>query len=286
MEQTIGKKTSKVSFYIIAIITLVFCAGYFIGLGGYIGTAAPTGIDFPQFLNVLYASGGLIVICLAALMVVMLVLKNKREFWAKIFIWGILILSVLASANFYGTLTQLSATTFTQGLAFVARYAPYIAVCVASVAMIAQWDNGQHKAANMVSFVCMLIAAVMVIFEVKSIVEEVQSGLNLTGTIDSVYLYQYVMLTALAFALVMVNVVYFYVTTSRRRFDCTMIGMSDGEAEIVERIEARVDEIADEVEELAAEGAAIIEAEIEIEEAIEEAVEEAEVEKKEKTDDQ
>ena len=46
-----------------------------------------------------------------------------------------------------------------------------------------------------------------------------------------------------------------------------MIGMTDEEAAIVERIEARVDEIADEVEELAAEGEAVIAEEKKIEEA-------------------
>lgn len=275
MEQALKQKTSKVPFYIIAIITLVFCAGYFVGLGGYISTAAPTGVDFSQFLNLLYVSNGLIVCCAVALMVVLFVLKNKRELWAKILIWGILILSVLACANFYGNLMQLSATTFTQGLSFVARYAPYAALSVASVAMIAQWDSGEHKAANMVSFVCMLVAAVMVIFGVKDILETVQSSLNLTGTIDAAYMYQYVMLIALAIILVLIDLVYFYATISRRKFDCTLIGMTDEEAEIVERIEKRVDEMADEVEELAAEGEAIIEAEKEIDEAISEAVEEA-----------
>ncbi len=275
MEQTIEKKTNKVPFAIIAIITLIFSAGYFVGLGGYISIAAPTGIDIVQFLNVLYASGGMIVACVVVLMVLMFVLKNKRELWTKILIWGILLLSVLASANFFGNLTQLAAANFTQGLAFVARYAPYMAVSVASVAMIAQWDNGEHKAANMVSFVCMLVAAVMVIFQAKNMLDEVQTGLNLTGTIDSVYLYQYLMLTALAIVLVLIDVVYFYATMSRRKFDCTVIGMTDEEAQIVERIEKRVDEMADEVEALAAEGEAIIEAEIEMNEAVEEAVAEA-----------
>lgn len=273
MEKVIEKRTSKVPFYIIAIITLLSCVGYFIGLGGYISIAAPTGIAFDQFLSVLYASGGMVVACTAALLVILLVLKNKREMWAKILIWGILILSVLASASFYGSLTQLSGATFDQALAFVARFVPYIALSVASVAMIAQWDSSEHKATNLISFVCMLVSAVMVIFYVKSIMDEIQNGLNITGTIDTVYLYQYAMMIALAIMLVLVTLVYFYATINRRKFDCTMIGMTDEEAEIVERIEQRVDEIADEVEELAAEGEAIVEAEKEMEAAIDEVVE-------------
>lgn len=274
MEQTIEKKTSKVPFAIIAIITLIFSVGYFVGLGSFIAAAAPTGISLAQFIEVLYMNGGIIIACVIALIVIMIMLRNKREIWAKVLIWGILLLCVLASANFFGNLTQIAAASFTQGLAFVARYAPYLAVTVASVAMIAQWDNGEHKAANMVSFVCMLIAAVMAIFQIKNIVDTIQQNLNLISEMQTQFLAQYVMIVSSAFVLIMVNVVYFYATISRRNFDCTVIGMTDEEAQIVERIERRVDEIADEVEALAAEGEAIIEAEIELE-AVEEAAEEA-----------
>ncbi len=274
MEQTMNKKTSKAPFLVLTIATLAVCIVFFIGLGGYIATAATAGITFDQFLNVLYASGGMVVICITALMIVLLVLKTKREVWAKVFVWGALLLSMLASAGFYGNLSQLTMVDFTQGLGFVSRYAPYIALSVASVALIVQWDNNNRKATNLVSLVCWMVSAVMVVFQIKSIMEEMQNGLNLTSSIDPVYLYQYIMLGALAIALALIVVVYFYVTLSRRSFDRNMLGLTDEEAEIVERIEERVDEIADEVEEMAALGEAVIAAKQEIEKEAHQAAEE------------
>ncbi|MEG2360406.1 MAG: hypothetical protein RSB97_01050 [Christensenella sp.] len=274
MEQVMEKKTSKVPFYIIALVTLIACAGYFVGLGGYIALAAPMGITFSQFMNVWYASGGMIVACIVGALFVLFVLKNKREFWAKIFIWGILILSVLASAAFYANLAQMEAMDATQGFAFVSRYIPYVALSVASIAVIVQWDDNAHKAANMVSLVCMLVSAFMVIFQIKAIVGEIQGGLDATSTIDPVYLYQYMMLIFLAVSLVLITLLYFYVTLSRRKFDCVIIGMTDEEAEVVERIEARVDEIADEVEEIATQDAASIVTEEKAEAEIDEAAKE------------
>lgn len=268
-------QTKKAPFIILAIIILATCAAYFIGFGGYLsGAAAASGLslNFQMVLYYLYLYGGLMVACIVVLMIVVLALKNMREFFAKMFVWGTFLLAMLGSAGFYGNLAQLSSFTSTdQVIAFFATYAPYVALSVASVALIVQWDDNRRKKANMVSLVCMLVSAAMTIMLASNVMTQMKSMLDMLGTMQAVYIYQYIFMITTALACTLMCVFYFYVTLSRRKFDCHMIGMTDEEAGIVERIEARVDEIADEVEELATEGEAIIEAEKQIDEAVEEA---------------
>lgn len=272
-------QTKKAPFIILAIIILVICAAYFVGFGGYLNDAAAASglsLNFQMVLYYLYLYGGMMVACIAVLMIVVMALKNKREFFAKLFAWGTLLLAMLGSAGFFGNLAQLSSfTSADQGIAYFATYVPYVALVVASVALIVQWDDSTRKKVNKISLVCTLVSIVMTILLISNVMAQMKSMLDMLGTMQTVYVYQYIFMIATALVCTLMCAFYFYVTLSRRKFDCHMIGMTDEEAEIVERIEARVDEIADEVEELATEGEAIIEAEMQIDEKTNGQVQEA-----------
>lgn len=278
MMETKINKTNRIPFIILAVIILAVCAIYFIGFGGYLNSAAGASgltLGLPMILYYLYLYGGMMIACIAVLMIMVLALKNMREFFAKIFVWGTFLLAMLASAGFFGNLAQIpSFTSADQGMAYFATYVPYVALVVASIALIVQWDSNIRKKANMISLVCTLVAAAMTIMLLSNIMMQMKLMLDTIGTLQTAYIFQYTFMTMTAVACTVMCVFYFYVTLNRRKFDCHMIGMTDEEAEIVERIEARVDEIAGEVEELAAEGEAIIKAEMEIDEQIHETVEE------------
>ncbi|MBC5646971.1 putative sodium/potassium/calcium exchanger [Christensenella tenuis] len=265
-------KTNKIPFIILAIIVLAVCVIYFVGFGGYLNSAAAASgltLGLPMVLYYLYLYGGMMIACIAVLMIMVLTLKNMREFFAKIFVWGTFLLAMLASAGFFGNLAQVSSfTSIDQGIAYFATYVPYVALVVASISLIVQWDSSNRKKANMISLVCTLISAAMTILLISNIMTQMKSMLDTLGTMQTAYIFQYTFMIMTAVACSIMCMLYFYVTLNRRKFDCHMIGMTDEEAEIVERIEARVDEIADEVEELAAEGEAIIKAETEIQKEI------------------
>ncbi len=270
METTVNR-TKRAPFIILAIIILAACAVFFTGFGGYMHEAAAASgmtLGIQMILYYLYLYGGMMVACIVVLMLMVLLLKNKREFFAKIFVWGAFLLAMLASAGFFGNLVQVSSfTTTEQGVAYFATYIPYVVVVVSPIALIVQWDSSSRRAVNLVSLVSLMVSAVLTVLLIANIMTQMQSMLDTLGTIQTAYIYQYMFMIAIGIICTLMCALYFSVTLDRRKFDCNMIGMTDEEAAIVERIEARVDEIAEEVEELAAEGEAVIAEEKKIEEA-------------------
>lgn len=279
MEETITKKTNKIPFIILAIITLLACVLYFASIGGYVSTVVESTqasggsvtVDFGTITNVLYSTGGMLVIAAAALMAVVLLLKNKRELWAKIFVWAGLLLATMLGAAFFSSLASVA----TNGFSVLLPYIPQVALVVGSVALIAKWDSGEKKSANIVILVSLIVSIIVSIAFTVTLYSQAKAALDSLGELEPMYIFQYLILAAVPYVATLVLAVYYVATMSRRKFDCFMLAMTDEEAQVVERIEKRVDEIADEVEEMAVMGEAIIEAEKEIDREIDEAVQEA-----------
>ena len=162
--------------------------------------------------------------------------------------WGVLILSTMYSTTFFSSWAQAATN-----INFYATYIPWIVLTVAAVTMVAGWDSSDKKRINAIQWACLAASVVMsVIFFVIMLT-------SLMST-EALAIYNLVVALSINAALNLFILLLALITRSKRTFDKVIFAMSDEEADIVERIEARVDEIADEVEEMAAEGEAFVEA--------------------------
>ncbi|MEA4852887.1 MAG: hypothetical protein VB082_01275 [Christensenella sp.] len=268
MEQTVKKKSNKnIGIIIISILIIVLAVGMIVSLIGYLQAyeqSAQLGLTTMDYVDYfvynIYMIGGLMGVCALLLVLSWFIAKEKREVLSKIWFWGILLTTVLYLANFFPALIQ---GTFS--IEVFAFYLPWLALAVGCVALLANWDNSNKKNLNFIEFTCL---AVSIVFSAFFFYQKLTSLMST----EALAIYSVVIPLIINAMVNLLLVQMFLVTASKRKFDKAILAMTDEEADIVERIEARVDEIASEVEEMAAEGEALVEAE----EALEEAAEDAE----------
>lgn len=256
MEETVKKdqaiqKQSNIGINIMMILTIVFIGGFIVALLGFLDTYATTAgvsMGVTEFMSNLYSVGGLSLVAMILFILGIVFAKERRELMSKIWMWGVLLLSVMYITAFFAYILQGA-----YAIELFTDYIPWIALVVASVAVLANWDNNNKKVLNTVLWVCFAVAAVFTV---------IFFAVNLMSlmTTESLAIYRLVVVLSKSAAVMIFILLLVLITRSKRTFDKIIFAMSDEEADIVERIEARVEEIADEVEEMAAEGEAFVKA--------------------------
>ncbi|MEA5003905.1 MAG: hypothetical protein VB081_10445 [Christensenella sp.] len=249
-DQTV-KSQSNLAINIVSVLVVVLIGGFIVALFGFLGLFAETAgtpMSFASVISNLYLIGGFALISMVLFVIGIFFAKERRELMSKIWVWGVLLLSVMYAATFFANVVQGVAS-----IDLFADFVPWIALMVATVAMIANWDNSNKKILNMIQWVCL---AVSIVFTVIFFAINLMSLMS----VENLAIYRLVVLLSKSAVIVVFNLLLVLITRSKRTFDKVIFAMSDEEADIVERIEARVEEIADEVEEMAAEGEAFVEA--------------------------
>lgn len=252
MEETVRNK-KNIGIIIVSILTILIVAGFLVAFFGFMSTYAQVAGATPTFsiyMSNLYIIGGFALIAMVLFILFIFVAKEKRELLSKVFIWGVLLLAAMYSTAFFSNWSQAAAN-----VSFYASYIPWVALTVAAVAMIACWDSNDKKRLNMIQWICLAASVVMSVFYFVGMLTALMST-------EALAIYNLVVTLAINAGVNMFLLLLALITRSKRTFDKVIFAMSDEEAEIVERIEARVDEIADEVEEMAAEGEAFVEAKV------------------------
>ena len=277
MEETVkkeqlSKKRANWGVIIVSILLVLVAVGFFVSFFGFMSTYAVTAGAAPSlsvYLSNLFLIGGFALVSMVLFVIsiffaieirrpmskiwiwgflVEAAIKGRRELMSKIWMWGVLILAAMYSTTFFTSLAQAGAA-----INFYASYIPWVVLLIASVTMIAGWDSSNKKRVNIIEWVCLAASVAMSVIFFAATLGSLMST-------EALAIYYILITLTVNAALNLFILLLALITRSKRTFDKVIFAMSDEEADIVERIEARVDEIADEVEEMAAEGEAFVEA--------------------------
>lgn len=198
------------------------------------------GMTTPEFVQSLFSVFSMFVMAVVAFAVGVLLIRSRRELFAKIFVWAMLLLAVFGSYQFVASAFLLPSVTVSEGFTVFENGAPRVLVVAVLIALIAQWDDSEKKFTNRFA---LLAAVVNAIFGIIRLVNSNLSG----GATYALYLVFEVAV------LVILPLTVFFLTKGRRIFNTMIYGMTEDEAAVVEEMEDRLEEQKERYEEEAIE---------------------------------
>ena len=215
-------------------VCVVCIVTFFMYYADLVAQTASYMYSFVDYFMAFYQSNMPIVIVLAILLLILLFVKRKREVYARVFLWILLVLGLfLTSTAIQSMASRLPQLVAEYRLFYVCGYLPSICMAVTLVVLTARLDAASTTAIHRVSLLASIVAgATLVVYLVW-----VGNYAGDTGAFSTAQGLSS-MLTLVCMTLV--NVVAWYMTSSRHLFDQAVYAMTDVGATLMESVEDKV----------------------------------------------
>jgi len=241
----IKKKGETLSFKILGWVSLCVAAVFFVLLFALLGMdfgSYGLAVPFGDALQFFYQNNGFSFAFYFLLIIGVMAISRRREVFAKVCFWGILIFSLLYASAFVANLYYLPQVQFTVGFEFFATYVPVLCLVIALVAILSQWEAPDKQKVNLIALVTSMISIFMTAFYcLRAAIDN--------GATSSIQYVNIAMVVFGAATVVLINLMVYIITRSRRIFDKVIYAMTDEEADLVEGVEDRVETVVVEFEE-------------------------------------
>lgn len=189
------------------------------------------GLSAEIVLNIMYMQDLFFLCMFIALLLVTMFFAGRRDVFARVMIWGMLLLGTLKLANYVGQLFTLSQYGASDIFTFFSAWIQMLCVVVTLIALIAQWDDKNKKIVNTISLIACVVSAIFFVIIL------VNRDFSQAGSMAEI-----ILVVGTMASLLLIPLYVFCITSSRRLFNRVMYGFTNEEAEVVEEIEDKLEE--------------------------------------------
>ncbi|MGI6152788.1 MAG: hypothetical protein ACOYJB_02975 [Christensenellaceae bacterium] len=238
MTESIGR--NKLAF-VVAIAIIALCVLFlvsFFWILGEVSAAYGQPMTPGYVLQQLLEAGGLVLVLLLVLMLGLVFIRTGRDFFARILVWGTMLVSLVGSSGFLLGMYTLPSYSIGQILSALGSFVPLICIVVVLISLIVQWEDKNKLATRVISIAAIAASAVFSVLQLLQIDPVMVNDTML-----------YLVFFTTTVAPVLVSLFVLLSTRSRRAFHMVWGGLSSEEAVFIEEAEDELEAVREKLEE-------------------------------------